>query len=209
MPIVVKPICLHFRGSFISCISQNYTTARVGKDLWRSTWSNTLLGAVSYNRFLRLLSRQVLMISRDADSTNSDRLFQCLTSHSKRGFFMFNGISCISLGAHYLLPYTGHPWNELGPICFNPSYSGFWTHWFFSSWGSIISPLSLSKAHTKVCLMLQYFNQFSDSLLDSLQYAHISLVQGDAKLGTTLTVVSPQLNKEEGCPLSICWQHTL
>lgn len=88
-------------------------------------------------------------------------------------------------------PFTGDPWDQAGSIFMNPSHSGIWTHWqdppqAFASWGSTISALSFSKAHTKVCQTLQYFNQLSDSSMDSLHYAHVSLVQGGAELGTAL-----------------------
>jgi len=65
-------------GSCIRLITQNHRMVGVGRDLWGSPSPTPCPSRVAYSRLQRTLSRRVLNISREGDSTASlGSLFQC------------------------------------------------------------------------------------------------------------------------------------
>ena len=90
--------CWNFKGCRES---QNHRMFGAGRDLCGSPSPTPCRSRVTYSRLRRTLSRRVLNISREADSTTSlGSLFQCsVTLRGKKFFLMFRwNFLCFSYG---------------------------------------------------------------------------------------------------------------
>lgn len=83
---------------------QNYRLIEVRRNLWRSSYSTSLLKQGHLEPVLRIMSIQLLNVFRNGDSTTSvGKLCQCLvTLTAKSVYWCAKGIFCVSICAHYL-----------------------------------------------------------------------------------------------------------
>ena len=120
---------VHFCFSLHSIIkvliteSQNHRMVGVGRDLCMSSSPTPLPSRDSYSRLHRTLSRWVLNISREGDSTTSlGSLFQCsVTLRGKNFFLMFRrNFLCLSLCPLPLVLSLGTTEKSLAPSSWHP-----------------------------------------------------------------------------------------
>ena len=103
--------------------------------------------------------------------------------------------------------FTGHHWENSGSTCFTPPirylYTLTWSPEPSLLWPEQ-SPLSQPPL---IRQMLQALSHLCGSLLNLLQWVHVSLVLGSPALGTGLQACLTRTEQgERSHPLS-CWQH--
>lgn len=131
----------------------------VGKHLWRSSNSTSLLNRVTYSILPRIVSRWLFNISREADSATSiGNLCQFSVSiRVKKFFLMFRwNFLCCSL---YLLPYH---WTPLRTVCHCPLDPPFPV--YDQSYTLFIYPLRLL-FFRPTSLSLSSYERFSSPLI--------------------------------------------
>ena len=108
---------------------------------------------VTYSRLHRALSRRVLNISGEGDSTTSlGSLCQCsVTLRGKKFFLIFRrNFLCFQFVPIAPCPVTGHHWKEFGPILLTPTLEIFISIYKVPSQPSLLqgeNTTSLTRSH--------------------------------------------------------------
>lgn len=138
--------------------SQNHRTAEVTEELGRSSCSKPLLMQGPRAGQPQTLFRQLLSISKDRDSKNSQSNLCWHTPSSFQCFLKFKGnLLCFSLWPLTLV--TGHIWKEPDSAVFVPSFQVF-THIY-----KMLLSLILSRRNSHSCLSLKSYERGSNSFI--------------------------------------------
>ena len=103
--------------------SQNHRMFGIGRDLYGSSIQPSCRSRVTYSRLHRTLSRRVLNISREGDSTTSlSSLFQCSVTLRGKKFFLISSWNflCFSLCPLPLVLSLGTTEKSLAPSSRHP-----------------------------------------------------------------------------------------